>query len=126
MTREQITTIVMSLIQAGGVSFVAYWLVKGLKAQIWGLHDTIETQRKTLDAMEKWIAEPGKCESSIESCWATSGEVDKFKVIFTWLKDDTIAELEKANASKDEQLKEYATSKLKTLEAQEKLIAELP
>src|SRR5262245_2222298 len=106
MTAEQITTIITNLLTGGGVAAVLYHVIPGLKAQIGSMNKTIEVQQKTLEAMEKRVAETEKIGGMYRQLFEELPvEVEKWKTAIVKLKDERIQELEKANQDKDEKLK---------------------
>ena len=127
MTPEQTTTIVVGTLQSGGLLFVAWCWIRGLKAQLKGLQGTIEAQEKTLGVMEKRITETEKVGDIYRNLLNNLPEdLDKYKSVISRMKDDVIISQQQAIKDKDDKLKELAEVKLRALEIQEKILAELP
>lgn len=106
MSVEQITTVISNLLQGSGVAAFLYYLVKGLRREITSLNRTVETQQKTLDAMEKRIAETEKLGEVYRKFLHTMPEdLEKYQTFIRKTKDEAIAELERSNQLKDEKIK---------------------
>ncbi|MBO0724616.1 MAG: hypothetical protein J2P52_03370 [Blastocatellia bacterium] len=127
MTAEQITTIITNLLTGGGVAAFLYMVIRGLKAQIGSMNKTIEVQQKTLEAMEKRVAETEKIGSMYRQLFEELPvEVEKWKTAIVKLKDERIQELEKANQDKDEKLKKTVEIEIEKLELQQRALDDIP
>jgi hypothetical protein len=126
MNPEQITTISLNILASGGVTTFLFFVIRGLKREIQNLNKTIETQNKTLDIMERRIGETEKVGNVYKSLFDDLPiAVDKYSEIIRKTRDSTIEELEKANQSKDEKLKQVAELRLKEIEVIQPIITEL-
>jgi uncharacterized coiled-coil protein SlyX len=111
MTPEQIVTIVVGILNAGAVSGFAWHLIRGLKAKIVALEGTIAAQNKTLEIMERQVAETEKVGRIYKNLFSElPKDIENYKAIISKTKDDVIIELQNANKQKDEKLKELATA----------------
>jgi hypothetical protein len=127
ITTDAVVTIITGVLQTGGIATFLYFLFRGLRQQIATLNTTVEQQRKTLDVMERRIEETEKFGEMYRRMLSDlPADMDKFKQVISHVKDATIAELEKANQSKDEKLKGLTELELKKIEITEKAIQELP
>jgi hypothetical protein len=127
MNAEQATTVITNILTSGGVITFLWFLVRGLKKQIYSLNKTIEAQNKTLEVMEKRIVETERVGDIYKNLINELPDyIEKYKSIIRVTKDEMISELEKANQLKDEKLKSTTEIELKKIEIQEQIIAELP
>lgn len=127
ITADGIVTVVTGVLQTGGIITFVYFLIRGLRQQITTLNTTVEQQQKTLEVMERRVVETEKFGEMYRRMLADlPADMEKFKEVISHLKDATIAELEKANQSKDEKLKGLTELELKKIEVTEKAIQELP
>jgi DNA repair exonuclease SbcCD ATPase subunit len=134
MDMSDLVTIVSSLGELGGFGVFLWYVYRGLKAEISNLNRTIEAQertleaqRETLEAMDMRVRETEKFRDLYRQFLNDLPEdIDKYRSIISRLKDEVIEELEEAIARKDEKLKEFTQAKLAELDAQEKLLEELP
>jgi hypothetical protein len=106
MSVEQITTIVTNILQGGGVVAFIGLLVRGLRREIRSLNQTVKTQQQTLDAMERRVAESERLGEVYRKFLHTMPEdLEKYQVFIRQTKDQAIAELERTNLLKDQQIK---------------------
>jgi rRNA-processing protein FCF1 len=127
ITADGIVTVITGVLQTGGIATFVYFLIRSLRHQITTLNTTVEQQQKTLEVMERRVVETEKFgEMYRRMLTDLPADMEKFKEVISHLKDATIAELEKANQSKDEKLKGLTELELKKIEVTEKAIQELP
>lgn len=123
MESAVITTIVTAILEGGGLAALFYYVVKGLRRHISALKDTIDTQKTTLDTMERRIVETEKIgnlyKAMVESL---PKDLENFRTIMSKLKDETIGELQRAINDKNEELKISKESSLKAIEDQESVV----
>jgi uncharacterized protein YoxC len=126
MNPEQITTIVLNALATGCAAIFLFFVMRGLKREIQNLNKAIETQKKALDGLEMRIAETEKERNIYKTLFDDLPRaVDKYNEIIRKTKDSVIEELEKANQSKDEKLKQLAELRLKEIEVVQPIITEL-
>src|SRR5215475_1254115 len=95
MNAEQITTIITNVLTGGGVVFFLGMWIRSLKKQL-------DVQKDTLEAVKTQVSETQKIGDIYRKLFEElPTEVEKWKVAILKLKDERIAELEKANKSKD-------------------------
>jgi chromosome segregation ATPase len=101
--------------------------ITGMKAQIGTLNETIEVQKKTLEAMETRVLETEKVGNIYKRLTEElPGEIDKYRDLITKLKDDQITELKKANQDKDERLQKTAEIEIAKLDLQQRALEDIP
>ena len=127
MASDQIVTVITGVLEAGGIGTFVWFLIRGLRNRIASLKGTIDVQKLTIEAMERRLIET----EQIGGIWKQFAEdipeaVEHYKKVVTKLKDDMIAEQEKAIEQRDEQLREVTEVKLKQLELFDKAISDLP
>jgi uncharacterized protein YoxC len=126
MNPEQITTIILNALATGCAAIFLFFVMRGLKREIQNLNKAIETQNKALDGLEMRIAETEKERNIYKTLFDDLPvAVDKYNEIIRKTKDSVIEELEKANRSKDEKLKQLAELRLKEIEVVQPIITEL-
>jgi hypothetical protein len=124
---QQIVQLISSLAQAGGLGVFFWFLIKGLRREVSALKHVLETQQKTLEVMERRVLETERLAGIYKALLRElPDDIEKFKQVFSRLRDEQIAELQKANAMKDERLKDYSKAKIRELEIVEKVVSELP
>lgn len=134
MTAEQITTIITNVLTGGGVAVFLYMVIRGLKdqivalkAQIGTLNETIEVQKKTLQAMETRVLETEKIGNIYRQFLEEfPKELENYRALHTKMKDDQIKLLQQANEQKDERLKETAEIELEKLKLQQRALDDIP
>jgi uncharacterized protein YoxC len=126
MNTEQITTIILNALATGCAAIFLYFVMRGLKREIQNLNKAIETQNKALDGLEMRIAETEKERNIYKTLFDDlPSAVDKYNEIIRKTKDSVIEELEKANQSRDEKLKQLAELRLKEIEVVQPIITQL-
>ncbi|HZF41480.1 MAG TPA: hypothetical protein VE715_21865 [Blastocatellia bacterium] len=134
MTAEQITTIITNVLTSGGVAAFLYMMIRGLKdqigalkAQISTLNETIEVQKKTLQAMETRVSETEKIGNIYRQFLEEfPKELENYRALHTKMKDDQIKLLQQAVEQKDEKLKETAEIELEKLKLQQRALDDIP
>ena len=134
MSAEQITTIITNLLTGGGVAVFLYIVIRGLKDQIGALktqivtlNETIEVQKKTLQAMETRVLETEKIGNIYRQFLEEfPKELENYRALHTKMKDDQIKLLQQANEQKDEKLKETAEIELEKLKLQQRALDDIP
>jgi hypothetical protein len=134
MNADQITTIITNVLTGTGVVCFLGMVIKGLKDQITGLktqigtlNETIDVQKKTLEAMETRVLETEKVGNIYKRLTEElPAEIDKYRSLIMKLKDDQISELEKANQDKDEKLKKTAEIEIEKLNLQQQALEDIP
>lgn len=126
MNPDPIVTIIFSILASGGVALFLLIVIMGLKREIQTLNRTIETQNKTLDIMGSRIAENEKAGNIYNTLFVDLPDaVDKYNDVIQKTKNSVVGELERANQSKDENLKQVAQLRLKEIEIVQPIITEL-
>jgi tetrahydromethanopterin S-methyltransferase subunit B len=126
MTPEQITTIVVGVLQSGGILFVAWCWIRGLKARLSGLQGTIDALKGTIDAQEQTLKVMEKMVDIYRNLLNNLPEdLDNYKSLISRTKDDVITAQQQAIKNKDDELEARAETKLKALDVQEKMLAEV-
>jgi hypothetical protein len=126
MNPEQITIIILNALATGCAAIFLFFVMRGLRREIQNLNKTMETNNKALDGMERRIAETEKERNIYKTLFDDlPGAVDKYSEIIQKTKDSVIEELEKANQSKDEKLKQVAELRLKEIEVVQPIITQL-
>jgi cell division protein FtsB len=106
MSVEQITTIISNVLQGTGIVFFVGMLIRGLRREISSLNQTVKTQQQTLEAMERRVAETERLGEVYRKFLHTMPEdLEKYQLFIRQTKDGAIAELERTNQLKDEQIK---------------------
>ncbi|MFZ5891911.1 MAG: hypothetical protein ACOY0T_12725 [Myxococcota bacterium] len=122
------------LLEMGGLGVFIWFCIRGLQQQITALKatadvqkDTLVAQCKTLDAMERRVAEAEKIGALYRGLIEQlPRDLDNYKAIIHRLKDQVIEQLEAAVQRKDDELAELTRSRLDEIERQEKVLDELP
>jgi len=57
MSPEQIVTVITGVLQAGGLGYLFYYLIGGLRTRIGTLERTIKAQNETLNVMERRVSD---------------------------------------------------------------------
>jgi hypothetical protein len=126
MNPDPIVTISFSVLASGGVAIFLLIVIMGLKREVQNLSMTVETQNKTLDVMGSRIAENEKAGNIYKTLFEDLPDaVEKYNDVIQKTKNSVIGELEKANQSKDENLKQVAQLRLKEIEIVQPIITEL-
>lgn len=127
MNPEQITTVVLNVLVSGGVATFLISVIRGLKREIQNLNYTIDNQNNALGIMErKRHAETEKVGNIYKSLIdELPVAIEKYNEIIRKTKDSFIEELERANQSKDEKLKQVAELRLKEIEVVQPIITQL-
>jgi len=127
MNPDQITTIILNIIVSGGVATFLFNVIRGLKREIQNLNYIIENQNNALGIMErKRLAETEKVGNIYKSLIdELPVAIEKYNEIIRKTKDSFIEELERANHSKDEKLKQVAELRLKEIEVVQPIINQL-
>jgi uncharacterized protein YoxC len=126
MNPEQITTIILSALATGCAAAFLFFVIRGLKREMQNLNKTIETQNRALDSMEKRIAETEKERSIYKTLFDDLPDaVDKYDEIMRKTRDSVIENLEKANQSGDEKLRQVAELRLREIEVVQPIITRL-
>jgi uncharacterized protein YoxC len=126
MNPEQITTIILNALATGCAAIFLFFVMRGLKREIQNLNKAIETQNKALDGLEVRISETQMERNIYKTLFDDlPSAVDKYNEIIRKTKDSVIEELEKANQSKDEKLKQLAELRLKEIEVVQPIITHL-
>jgi len=124
MTTDQIVTIIVAVIQSGAIGVFVFLLIQGLKTKIKSLNDTIETQKKTLETMDKRISETEKVGEIYQNLVTDlPNAIDNYKKIIEKTMGETIKILEK---EKNEKSQETIKQKIQELEKTEKILGEIP
>jgi uncharacterized coiled-coil protein SlyX len=119
MTAEQITTVVTSVLEGGGIVVFLYYYIKGLKSRIASLEGTIQAQEKTLSVMEKRITETEKIGDIYRNLISDlPKDLENYKAVISQTKDNVIVELQNINKEKD--------AEIKRLREAEKQLEQLP
>lgn len=106
MSVDQLTTVISNLLQGTGVVVFITYVIRGLKREITTLNKTVETQQKTLLAMERQVLETERLgEVYRKFLHNIPADFEKFQSVLRSAKDETIAELERSNRIKDERLR---------------------
>ncbi len=118
MTPEQVTTVITSILQGGGMSYFVWYLVKGLRERLKALNDLVETQKKTLVAMEQRVSETEKMGAAYRKFLREMPkDMNSYKAFMRSTKDEIIAELRRDNECKAKLLREAHDQIGKTLPA---------
>jgi len=126
MNPDVIVTISFSVLASVGITIFILIAIMGLKREIQSLNQTIETQSNTLDVMKSRIAENEKAGNIYQTLFVDLPDaVDKYNATIQKTKDSVIGELERANQSKDENLKLVAQLRLKEIEIVQPIVTEL-
>ncbi|WP_420208835.1 hypothetical protein [Candidatus Electronema sp. JC] len=126
MNIEQITTIATGVLQGGGVVTFLYFLINGLKKQIFSLNNTIEIQSKTLEVMERRIEETKEIGEIYRNLISDMPEdLKKYKEFIRQSKDSIIEELRNYNKEMDEKHEAELKKNLSKIKEQERNITEL-
>jgi hypothetical protein len=106
MSPEQIVTVVTGILQAGGLGYLFYHLIGGLRTRIATLEGTIKAQNETLNVMERRISETEKVGMIYKDLLSSlPKDLQNYKAVISTTKDEMILELQNANKQKDEELK---------------------
>jgi len=106
MSPEQIVTVVTGILQAGGLGYLFYHLIGGLRTRIATLEGTIKAQNETLNVMERRISETEKVGMIYKDLLRSlPKDLENYKAVISTTKDEMILELQNANKQKDEKLK---------------------
>ena len=106
MSPEQIVTIVTGVLQAGGLGYFFYYLIRGLRSRITTLEDTIEAQNKTLNVMERRVSETEKVGQIYKDLLNNlPKDLENYKAVISKTRDEMILELQNANKQKEDELK---------------------
>lgn len=126
MNPDSIVTIGFSILASVGVTLFILIVILGLKREIQNLNSTIETQSNTLEVMKSRIAENEKAGNIYQTLFTDLPDaVDKYNATIQKTKDSVIGELERANQTKDENLKQVAQLRLKEIEIVQPIVNEL-
>ena len=99
--------VVSSLFQTAGLGIFVFYLIRGLKAEINSLKQTIDTQSKTLEVMERRIVETEKIGDIYKNLISDlPQDIDNFKTIISKTKDETILELKNQHEATKKKLEE--------------------
>ena len=123
MNPEQVTTIVTSVLQGGGIVTFLYFYVRGLRARINSLEGTIKAQEQTLSVMERRVLETERIGSIYRNLISDlPKDLENYKAVISQTKDVVILELTNRNREKDQEiaLLRDAEAKLKALPLAEK------
>lgn len=102
MTTESTITIISGVLETGVLTFVVYMIIKGLKERIIGLENVVETQKKTIETMDKRIFETEQISDLYKKMIEDFPKViDDYRAVITKTKDETIYELKKIVEEKD-------------------------
>ena len=83
-----------SFFQTLGLGVFVYYLLRGLKDRVSSLESVINTQKQTLDVMERRVNETEKIGNIYRDLMASLPEdIDNFRTIISKTKDETIVEL---------------------------------
>src|SRR5215510_4000314 len=97
MNAEQITTIITNVLTGSGVILFLWMWIRGLRKQL-------AIQKDTLEAVKTQVSETEKIGNIYRKLFdELPTEVEKWKNAILKLKDERIAELEKATQNKDDQ-----------------------
>lgn len=111
MSPEQVVTIIVAVLQTGGLAYYFSQVIRGLKEKVTSLEQTIDAQNKTLKVMERQVAETEKVGRIYKNLFSElPKDIENYKAIISKTRDDIIIELQNANKQKDEKLKELATA----------------
>jgi hypothetical protein len=106
MSPEQIVTVVTGILQAGGLGYLFYQLIGGLRTRIATLERTITAQNETLNVMERRVSETEKVGMIYKDLLSSlPKDLENYKAVISTTKDEMILELQNANKQKDEELK---------------------
>jgi len=126
MNPDVIVTISFSILASVGITIFILIAIMGLKREIQTLNQTIETQTITLDVMKSRIAENEKAGNIYQTLFVDLPDaVDKYNATIQKTKDSVSGELERANQTKDENLKQVAQLRLKEIEIVQPIVTEL-
>ncbi|MBO0720332.1 MAG: hypothetical protein J2P41_05900 [Blastocatellia bacterium] len=101
-------------------------VILGLKREIQNLNSTIEIQSDTLEMMKNRIAENEKAGNIYQTLFTDLPDaVDKYNATIQKTKDSVIGELDRANQTKDENLKQVAQLRLKEIDIVQPIVNEL-
>ncbi len=99
--------VVSSLVQTAGLGIFVFYLIRGLKSEINSLRQTIDTQSKTLEVMDKRIVETEKIGDIYKNLISDlPQDIDNFKTIISKTKDETILELKNQHEATKKKLEE--------------------
>lgn len=122
-----IMNLIHTVFETAGILTFVWLLVRGLRGEIAILRNTINVQSEAMKVIQGGLVNfatigdvYGKFLSNLPQ------EIEQYKNLISKLKDEKIAELERANQAKDEQLKSLAEAKLKEIEISERMVNELP
>jgi hypothetical protein len=106
MSPEQIVTVVTGILQAGGLGYFFYYLIRGLRSRVTTLEQTIEAQNKTLNVMERRVSETEKVGQIYKDLLNNlPKDLENYKAVISKTRDEMILELQNANKQKDQELK---------------------
>lgn len=101
----------LDFFQTIGLGIFVYYLVRGLRDRISSLESVINTQKQTLDIMERRAHETEKLGNIYRDLMSSlPDDIDNFRTIISKTKDETIVELKNQN--------EAIKTKLKTAQGQ--------
>lgn len=96
-----------SFFQTLGLGVFVYYLLRGLKDRVSSLESLINTQKQTLDVMERRVNETEKIGNIYRDLMASLPEdIDNFRTIISKTKDETIVELKNQNDNIKTKLKD--------------------
>ena len=99
--------LVSSLAQTFGLGIFVFYLIRGLNSEIKSLKQTIDTQSKTLEVMDKRIEETEKIGDIYKNLISDlPQDIDNFKTIISKTKDETILELKNQHEATKKKLEE--------------------
>jgi len=126
MSLDQITLIATFIESIGIITFFGY-LIRGLRKEIGSLKNIITYQDEAMKFMKGSLENINTLGEFYRTILGDlPKQFEQQKNFISMLKDEQIADLEKANQRKDEKLKALAEAKLKEIEISEKMINELP
>jgi hypothetical protein len=126
MHPEHITVLSLNILASGIVTIFLFFVIRSLKREIQTLNNAIESQNDALELIEKQIAENEKVGNIYKSLIdELPVAVEKYNDVIRKTKETVIEELEKANQSKDEKLKQVAELRLKEIEVVQPVISQL-
>jgi len=126
MHPEHLTLIILNILAGGVVIIFQLSVIRDLKREIQTLSNFIENQSDALDVIGKRIAESEKSGNIYKSLIdELPVAVEKYNEVIRKTKETVAEELEKANQSKDEKLKQVAELRLKEIEVVQPVISQL-
>ena len=106
MSSEQIVTVVTGILQAGGLGYFFYYLIRGLRSRVTTLERTIKAQNETLNVMERRVSETEKVGLIYKDLLSNlPKDLENYRAVISKTKDEMILELQNANKQKDDKLK---------------------